>query len=372
MIKFRCTDCTQKMGVPDEYAGKAVRCPRCKARVAVPLPEPEPLPAVDEIPMEVVDEAPDDGLGPLDLASIEPPAVQPGNLRTVDDRPVCDACGKHYNPGAAICVHCGAPLKKGFKKQKTQVLQEAGAADGDADENKPLSSYLIRLAAAAAVGLIFTGIWLGVVKWTGYELGFLAWALGGAVGFAAGIEMKNQPAIYGAAAAGIAFLSIAAAKGVMFWSVFTGSNFLGIIPPEFEADYELRYYAVMMAMADNGELNQRLTTHAQADLAYYFDDPQADALLDAVPDEGYFEDAMKLDRQVERRVEGMTPEQLDAAKSAALARYPQFAATYEDAAVFSGGGNTFNVIFSLLATVGLFDLLWMVLAVGTAYGVAMS
>ena len=38
MLKFRCGHCNQKMGVPEEYAGKRVRCPRCKNAASVPLP----------------------------------------------------------------------------------------------------------------------------------------------------------------------------------------------------------------------------------------------------------------------------------------------------------------------------------------------
>src|SRR5690348_14084821 len=39
MVKFRCGHCKQKMGVPDEYAGRRVRCPRCKNPQTVPRPQ---------------------------------------------------------------------------------------------------------------------------------------------------------------------------------------------------------------------------------------------------------------------------------------------------------------------------------------------
>ena len=29
MIKFRCHHCSQKIGVPDHFAGRQVRCPTC-------------------------------------------------------------------------------------------------------------------------------------------------------------------------------------------------------------------------------------------------------------------------------------------------------------------------------------------------------
>ena len=36
MLKFRCKSCDQKIGVPEEWAGKKVRCPRCQNAIAVP------------------------------------------------------------------------------------------------------------------------------------------------------------------------------------------------------------------------------------------------------------------------------------------------------------------------------------------------
>ncbi len=49
MIKFHCPSCSQKLGVPDEYAGKRVRCTRCKEAMQVPQPE---LPVLEEIVVE--------------------------------------------------------------------------------------------------------------------------------------------------------------------------------------------------------------------------------------------------------------------------------------------------------------------------------
>lgn len=36
MIKFRCKNCSQRLSVPDTYAGKKERCPKCKTIVVVP------------------------------------------------------------------------------------------------------------------------------------------------------------------------------------------------------------------------------------------------------------------------------------------------------------------------------------------------
>lgn len=41
MIKFRCGHCNQKLGVPDDWAGKRIRCNRCKESCEVPHPQIE-------------------------------------------------------------------------------------------------------------------------------------------------------------------------------------------------------------------------------------------------------------------------------------------------------------------------------------------
>lgn len=57
MIKFRCPSCNQKLGVPDEYAGKRVRCTRCKEATQIPQPE---LPVLEEVAVEPVLETGED------------------------------------------------------------------------------------------------------------------------------------------------------------------------------------------------------------------------------------------------------------------------------------------------------------------------
>ena len=43
MIRFNCSKCDKKIGVPEEYSGKLVKCPRCKQPTRVPELELEPV-----------------------------------------------------------------------------------------------------------------------------------------------------------------------------------------------------------------------------------------------------------------------------------------------------------------------------------------
>jgi len=38
MIKFKCSNCNHQIGAPEKYAGKRVRCPKCKTPTCVPKP----------------------------------------------------------------------------------------------------------------------------------------------------------------------------------------------------------------------------------------------------------------------------------------------------------------------------------------------
>lgn len=52
MIKFECSECGKKTSAPDKFAGKAARCPHCKARVVVPGPEEEEEEIIEAVQVE--------------------------------------------------------------------------------------------------------------------------------------------------------------------------------------------------------------------------------------------------------------------------------------------------------------------------------
>lgn len=86
MIKFRCGSCNQKLGVPDEWAGKRIRCNRCKEPCLVPHPQIE-LQAVPSLSTSIA--APDleteeqkDGIGiTSDLLDLQAGAALPREER---------------------------------------------------------------------------------------------------------------------------------------------------------------------------------------------------------------------------------------------------------------------------------------------------
>ena len=49
MIKFKCTKCERAYRVPDEYAGKRVRCKECGTVNQISSPKPEKVGSSDSV-----------------------------------------------------------------------------------------------------------------------------------------------------------------------------------------------------------------------------------------------------------------------------------------------------------------------------------
>lgn len=56
MIRFRCGQCGQKIGVPEAHAGKRGKCPKCGAVVTIPAPAPAAVAAPQEPPIDPLTE----------------------------------------------------------------------------------------------------------------------------------------------------------------------------------------------------------------------------------------------------------------------------------------------------------------------------
>jgi len=124
MIKFHCKHCNGKIGVKEEYAGKRVRCPKCKEPVRVPEPEVE-----EDFELEMISEGdPFAGGAASDLAALAAmeegaDAQIPGYEAPPRGNP-CPSCGTACAPRAKLCTHCGYNFKT---KGATQTHVQAAA-----------------------------------------------------------------------------------------------------------------------------------------------------------------------------------------------------------------------------------------------------
>ncbi len=115
MIKFYCAFCKKKIGVPESFAGKQVKCPKCQLAGRVP---PVSTPAPTQSETITLDDVTDDlfpTVKPKDPLSLgEPlPPDSPDPLQLSPDREsrsVCSKCQFSINPQDKTCVSCGAEI----------------------------------------------------------------------------------------------------------------------------------------------------------------------------------------------------------------------------------------------------------------------
>lgn len=95
-VKVRCSSCDKVFAVPDAARGKAVKCPDCEARVAVPAEESEKRPAAAKATADKSKKKP--------AAKAAKPADSEEFLTSLDLRKVEDT-------NARICSKCGFDMK---------------------------------------------------------------------------------------------------------------------------------------------------------------------------------------------------------------------------------------------------------------------
>ncbi len=161
MIKFRCSHCQQKLGVPDEYAGRRVKCNKCGQPATVPHPvvleevPPKPKPAPESDGMDIFSD-----LGGFEDAQDD--ARQEAIRMARQERTA-------KNEKAAVSKGRSAKEKKP-KASGRSPSRRAPIADMIPDA--------LRLPVALAASLIATGaaiaVWIAAARSTGDPLCFVA------------------------------------------------------------------------------------------------------------------------------------------------------------------------------------------------------
>jgi DNA-directed RNA polymerase subunit M/transcription elongation factor TFIIS len=100
-LMITCPGCKAKLRIRDEFAGKAMKCPRCSSPVDVPAEKEAP--AEEVVTAAVVEEE------EIVTAEVEPdrPARRKGRE---PDLVKCPECGKRVPADAKRCRHCRAWL----------------------------------------------------------------------------------------------------------------------------------------------------------------------------------------------------------------------------------------------------------------------
>jgi hypothetical protein len=194
------------------------------------------------------------------------------------------------------------------------------------DDNTTLA-----LAAGIVAALVAGGLWALAVRLTGYEIGYAAWAVGLLVGLAMARTTRNRSRELAALAAGFAILGLVVGK--LF--IFLGST--DAIAQTFNENDELMRGAVAWMLYEERALDA--ATLDEIDATFAAGDTISDALWAAMV------------AQAAPRLRAMS-----AAEREAVARD-----------VAASVLQRMGALNGILAQASPFDVLWILLAVGTAY-----
>ncbi len=196
----------------------------------------------------------------------------------------------------------------------------------DDDGRTPLA-----LAAGLAAALVAGGIWAALVFVTNMEIGFVAWGVGLLVGLAMSRVTAERSQQLAYIAAALAILGLAAGK------VFIVAGSSGMVARELEENEEMLRGAVAWQMYEERTLEAQ--TLEQVDAVQAAGDTLSDALWG------------EMLAQAGGRIAQMSPDE-----------------KHEVALVVADGAlQGVGMLGGVLAQLSLYDLLWLFLAVGTAY-----
>lgn len=208
-----------------------------KSKAAAPAkPKPaEPAKQVRKPATSAAREVPaastDDFMGDFDANAEVVEAPVPGKAQPGR----CPSCHVSLAPGAVICVACGANTKTGKKLKGASA--SGGASAVAAQAATALGNYAKGVIFGAIGAAIGAAIWCGIALATHYEIGYVAWALGGLTGFGMQLGYGDANPKAGLTAVGLALLGIAASKISIVYFFFKGAIPLGsLISAEFLKD----------------------------------------------------------------------------------------------------------------------------------------
>jgi len=202
-IKFACS-CGKRLAVAASAAGRKVKCPACGEVLRVPQ-APTTGARVPSAPKasntSLLEE----------LAQQEKAArpLTPAAPRTAGSE--CPNCRSALPVGAVLCVACGYNTKTG------QKVKMGGATSGRSIGSLAAAvagrnSFLFGCLLGGIGAFVGAGIWSAAAMASGYEIGWIAWGVGGLAGFGMAKGYGQPTQLAGAAAAALAIGGIFLAK----------------------------------------------------------------------------------------------------------------------------------------------------------------
>lgn len=245
MIKFRCPSCDQKLGVPDEYAGKRVRCSKCSQACQVPAaaaPEspqtvkpvnvPAPAAAAVRQPASApaIQRQSQAALRPQP-APVPPPPADVDPNPDVDDNPFgnLDLDSLTGGPDSEALAAARQARHKQHAKSVRGSTRSSGPSAGavSAAGGLALGAGKIPLSLAASLGFMIGVciIWTVIAYITGWIFVYFAVAVAAAGAYGLVMFTEKRNAGLGLLAIGMALVGILIGKGMIArWVVMSDDN----------------------------------------------------------------------------------------------------------------------------------------------------
>jgi uncharacterized protein YneF (UPF0154 family)/DNA-directed RNA polymerase subunit RPC12/RpoP len=377
LIKFRCPRCNQKIGLSPEYAGKQVRCAKCRSPLRVPDgPSPSKPPSVSKKTSPPTDDfnpfadLPDFNES-LQTKKVGAPVEIPLQRRPVD---------KQSQGGEFTDMARGIP---------TMTVGAIGVDKHSRGSSSGLHIDNTLLALLASVIFVVFGgiIWGFIAKYTYcMELGIEAWGIGVLAGLGIYLFTTNRGILLGIAAALIALFGILCGKYfIAKWyympklmAKFQKEGAASFFDPnniklsegnvqQIMTNPGQMFGLVAMQLADDGKLTKE-------DADYYIirkfakTSSQQGQGSNVEPDEAAKQEKELKHKDVEAKVYKCLAE-WDEQKKADVVRtqYPKMMREFTDVFAKSRIMNVISFAVAYITAFSFFDLIWFPLAIVTAY-----
>lgn len=207
MIKFRCEQCGQKIGVPEKLIGRHVKCPRCKHRQLVQADGPAPgsVAALLAAEKTVSDASPTE-------APPQPERILRGQTLDLEDKPAEAPAEEAETPPVAKAAQSSLLALAGIDAKTASTI-------GAKDPNNPNAG--LRAGGSAGEDVVT----YKVANWPGIAAGFVAVIAGCLVAVGAPSIATLSIAGAGVILAGAGLLMGMTSKHYEQWSAIVGISF---------------------------------------------------------------------------------------------------------------------------------------------------
>ena len=200
MGQIACAGCSRSYKWKPELAGKKGKC-KCGGFLQFPMDDPSRRGGVAEVAGEY----------DLNEPVAAPKAKVAAATKVVPGSTACKGCTVMIPPGAVICTRCGLNQTTG-KKISTKVK----GPDMEAGDVAVVAGKIgLALVLGGITSVVCAIAWLMVIYFTGFEIGWLAIAIGLATGGVIRIFSRDKSTVAGLAAAGFALFALVLVKGLL-------------------------------------------------------------------------------------------------------------------------------------------------------------